>query len=173
MDVHKWTQCAHGVDLRERIEETTLLIRGESAVILADAEAVVVVVAGGRRLVVFLARFEAHVVKGGRHVARRIFRRVGPVDAMVGIARIVRSCVSVDRRTLIVWSVIRLDVRLVALVLVFLVAFGFCHGFAPISCCPIGLGLIERRTILSFPSTSGRVTRGGLLVPAVFIFRSS
>jgi hypothetical protein len=87
VNIHHRTERVRGVDLRERIEEPILLVRGQSTVILANAQLVavvmivVMVVAGRRGLVVFFARLETRVLEGMRHVGRRVLRRVVPVDA--------------------------------------------------------------------------------------------
>jgi len=80
-DVHERPERVHGVDLRERVEEPVLLVGSQRAVVLADAQLVVLAVAGDRRLVVLLARPEARVLERMRHVARRPLRRVATVDA--------------------------------------------------------------------------------------------
>jgi hypothetical protein len=72
MDVHEWSECPQGVDLRECVEESILFVRGQPAVILAGAEVlvpvIVVVLTRGWRLVVLLARLEAAVFVGMRDI---------------------------------------------------------------------------------------------------------
>jgi hypothetical protein len=90
-----------------RVQEPILLVDGQRAVILADAQLVVLAVAGGRRLVVLLARPEARVLEGVRHLARRPLRRVATVDGRIGIAGVVWGLVPVVRRVVVV----RIEVR--------------------------------------------------------------
>ena len=141
VDVHQRTERVHGVDLRERIEEPILLVRGQRAVILANAQlGLIVVVAGDRRLVVLFARLETRVLEGMRHVARWLLRRVVPVDAGIGIAGVVRRLVSMVGRVLVVRVVIRRVVRPVGVGLVILRAF----AVRPVVGRVLGLGFRHR-----------------------------
>src|SRR5262245_19617904 len=102
--------------------------------IFANAQlGVIVAVAGNRRFVVFFTRLETRVLEGMWHVARWVFRRIVPVDAVIGVARIVRRFVPIIGRALVVWIVIRRVVRLVAVG--FLVMGSFYFFLASVCMC--------------------------------------
>ena len=80
-------------------------------VIAAHAQVVLGFAAGDRWLVVLLAWLETPVLERMRHVVRRVFRRIGPIDTLVRIAWIGRRMLAVVHRTAVVVIVIGRVVR--------------------------------------------------------------
>jgi hypothetical protein len=162
VDVHERSESVHGVDLRERIEKSILLVNGQRAVILADAQLVVAVaVARGRRLVVLLARLKARVLEGVRHMRRRSLGRVATVDAWIGIAGVVRGLVLMVRRMLVVRVEVRWVVRLVAVAVVIVPTVGLAPPWRSMTVAlaivrAVGLALACRHEI---PPSGGRLDR--------------